>query len=168
MTPAPSRGTPEGDATLAIRSLARATGQDVQDLMTVYALEGFLTRLGNSAHRADFVLKGGVLLAAFAARRPTKDIDLQATGLANEPEAVAARMAAIAGIAVADGLHFDPDSITASIIRDEDEYAGIRVSLLAHLGAATPSRWFSERRSSRPSIAAHPTPGGATSPTYAH
>jgi hypothetical protein len=45
--------------------------------MTLYALEGLLARIALSEHCDDFVLKGGVLLAAFAARRPTKDIDLQ-------------------------------------------------------------------------------------------
>ena len=79
MTPSPQHGTPAGDASIAIRRLARQAGGDVQELMTLYALEGLLARISLSEHRDDFVLKGGVLLAAFAARRPTKDIDLQAT-----------------------------------------------------------------------------------------
>ncbi|WP_454119126.1 nucleotidyl transferase AbiEii/AbiGii toxin family protein [Microbacterium lacticum] len=54
--------------------------------MTLYALEGLLARIAASECRDDFVLKGGVLLAAFAARRPTKDIDLQATRLADDPD----------------------------------------------------------------------------------
>lgn len=81
MTPKPQRGTPGGDATLAIQKLARETNADVQELQTLYVLpEALLARIAASPHRDDFVLKGGVLLAAFAARRPTKDIDLQATG----------------------------------------------------------------------------------------
>lgn len=34
------------------------------------------------------MLKGGVLLAAFPARRPAKDIDLQATRIANDADDV--------------------------------------------------------------------------------
>lgn len=61
---------PAGDATIAIRGLARQTGGDVQELMTLYALEGLLARIALSESREDFVLKSGVLLAAFAARHP--------------------------------------------------------------------------------------------------
>lgn len=81
MSPNPRRGSPDGDATLAIRALARKTGGDVQELQTLYVLEALLARLAASRFRDDFVLKGGVLLAAFALRRPTKDVDLQATGI---------------------------------------------------------------------------------------
>jgi hypothetical protein len=107
MTPTLQHGTPAGDAALAIARLARRTGQDVQDLQTIYALEGLLARLAASPYRNDFVLKGGVLLAAYALRRPTKDIDLQATGLSNDASEVAERVRHIAGIGMADGLEFD-------------------------------------------------------------
>lgn len=82
------------------------------------------------------MLKGGVLLAALAARRPTKDIDLQATGLENDADAVAARFREIAQIPLPDGVVFDTQALTASVIRDADEYAGIRVRLVGALGRA--------------------------------
>ena len=40
MSPAPSHGTPAGDAFLALSKLARGTDQDAQDVFTMYALEG--------------------------------------------------------------------------------------------------------------------------------
>lgn len=104
--------------------------------MTLYTLEGLLARIALSEYRDDFVLKGGVLLAAFAARRPTKDIDLQATRLGHDPDEVAERVRIIATRDLADGLVFDPASVTAATIRDEDEYAGVRVKLAATLGTA--------------------------------
>ena len=58
MSPNPQHGTPAGDAIIAIRGLARQTGADVQELMTLYALEGLLVRIARSEHREDFVLKG--------------------------------------------------------------------------------------------------------------
>ncbi len=64
MSPSPQHGTPAGDAAIAIRGLARQTGADVQELMTLYALEGLLARFARSEFRENFVLKGGVLLTA--------------------------------------------------------------------------------------------------------
>jgi len=81
VTPSPQHGTPAGDASIAIRRLARQAGGDVQELMTLYALEGVLARIALSQYRDDFVLKGGVLLAAFAARRPTKTSTCKPPGL---------------------------------------------------------------------------------------
>jgi hypothetical protein len=43
-------------------------------LLQLYVLEGFLARLAASAMRERFILKGGVLLAAFGSRRPTRDV----------------------------------------------------------------------------------------------
>lgn len=134
MTPTPQQGTPAGDATLAIQQLARQTGGDVQELQTLYVLEALLARIAASPYRDDFVVKGGVLLAAFAVRRPTKDIDLQANSLSNDVDEVAARVRHIAAIDVPDGVVFDLGSITARVIRDEDEYPGIRVKLVGTLG----------------------------------
>jgi predicted nucleotidyltransferase component of viral defense system len=136
MTPKPQHGTPAGDVTLAIQKLARQTGGDVQELQTLYVLESLLARIAHSEHRDDFVLKGGVLLAAFAARRPTKDIDLQATGFTNDIEDVADRVRAIAGIDLPDGVVFDSASVTAAAIRDTDEYAGVRIRVVGSLGSA--------------------------------
>lgn len=136
MSPNPEHGTPAGDATIAIRRLARQTGEDVQQVQTLYVLEALLARLAVSGHRDDFVLKGGVLLAALAARRPTKDIDLRATGLENDADAVAARFREIAQTPLPDGVVFDTQALTASVIRDADEYAGIRVRLVGELGRA--------------------------------
>jgi len=41
-------------------------------------------------------------------RRPTRDIDLQATGIANDPTTVLTRVTDIAAIDADDGLTFDP------------------------------------------------------------
>lgn len=124
MTPSPQHGSPAGEAIISIRKFARQTGTDVQQLMTLYALEGLLTRIALSEYHEDFVLKGGVLLAAFAARRPTRDIDVQAIRLGDDPDEVADRVRDIAALHVDDGLVFDPESVAATTIRDEDEYAG--------------------------------------------
>ena len=78
------------------------------------------------------MLKGGVLLAAFDARRPTRDADLLALDLDNDRANVEAKIGSIGSIAsidVADGLALDVASVTSEVIRIEDEYSGIRVKL---------------------------------------
>ncbi len=47
-------------------------------MITLYGLERVLSRLAQTHYVNDFSPKGGVLLAAFRLRRPTRDIDLQA------------------------------------------------------------------------------------------
>ncbi|MFZ4841154.1 nucleotidyl transferase AbiEii/AbiGii toxin family protein [Mycetocola saprophilus] len=136
MNPTAQHGTPAGDATLAIQALARKTGANVQELLTLYALEALLERISRSPEADDFVLKGGVLLAAFEARRTTQDIDLQLTGIARQAEVVAEKIQAIARIEVDDGVAFEQDSMVASVIRDSESYAGVRVKLTARLGRA--------------------------------
>ena len=136
MTPAPTRETPAGRAYNDVRNLARRDGRDSAEYFTLYALEGFLARLAASEHSRDFVLKGGVLMAAFAARRPTRDIDLAASGFRNDVGGVAQRVRAIAMVDAGDGLLFEAESVSGVAIRDEADYAGVRVTLTAQLAAA--------------------------------
>lgn len=79
------------------------------------------------------MLKGGALLAAFGQRRPTRDVDLQAQALTNDAETVSGLVAGIAGIEIGDGVEFDAGTATAQVIRDEDAYTGVRVSMTATL-----------------------------------
>ncbi|TFD24272.1 hypothetical protein [Cryobacterium sp. TMS1-13-1] len=65
----PTRETPAGRAYNDLRNLAKRDGRAPVEYFTLYALEGVLTRLSVSAHPEKFVLKGGVLMAAFAAHR---------------------------------------------------------------------------------------------------
>jgi predicted nucleotidyltransferase component of viral defense system len=117
-----------------IQNQARDYGQNVSDLARLYTLEGMLARITASFYADDFVLKGGVLLAAFALRRPTKGIDLAATRINNDAQDVAARIREIATISIDDCIDFDLDSIRAQTIRDGDEYQGIRVKLTGVIG----------------------------------
>ncbi|PWR13899.1 hypothetical protein DKT69_18825 [Micromonospora sicca] len=80
VTVRPTRTTVAGRAYLDLQNLARRTSRPTDELHQVYALEGFLARLSQSPYADKLVLKGGVLLAAYAARRPTRDVDLQADG----------------------------------------------------------------------------------------
>ncbi len=106
--------------------------------MQLYILESFLARLAETRFAQHFVLKGGVLLAAFGERRPTRDIDLQAQALDNDPEAIQAAIIQIACVHQTDGAVFDVATATAEVIRDEDAYSGVRVTITARLATARP------------------------------
>jgi hypothetical protein len=61
---------------------ARAETLEFNQLLTRYALERLLYRLGHSKHRNDFLLKGAMLFDLWFAmpHRPTRDIDLLGWG----------------------------------------------------------------------------------------
>lgn len=132
----PTRATTGGRAYLDLQNLARRQGRPTDELHQLYALEGFLARLALSPYADLLVLKGGVLLAAFGSRRPTRDIDLCADHLSGELDAMREVVRTIAAIPLDDGLQLDPDSATAELIRDDHEYPGVRVTLTATLSAA--------------------------------
>ncbi|WP_082608674.1 nucleotidyl transferase AbiEii/AbiGii toxin family protein [Oerskovia sp. Root918] len=136
MSPNPTRATPAGRAYNDLRNLAKTNQRDPAKYLALYALEGFLIRLAASGLRDAFVLKGGVLLAAFAARRPTRDIDLAAAGFPNDIDDVEHRVREILATDVVDGLEFDPGQIRSETIRDEADYSGVRVHVLATLSKA--------------------------------
>jgi Nucleotidyl transferase AbiEii toxin, Type IV TA system len=82
----PTRQTVAGQVYLDLRRLAKNTARPTDELLVMYALEGFLDRLTRSDEHHHFVLKGGVLLAAYNARRATRDIDFAARAVKNDVE----------------------------------------------------------------------------------
>ena len=135
MSPRPSRDTSAGAAYLDLQASARATGRPVDELFQLYALEGFLRRLVETDHSATFVLKGGVLLAAYTERRPTRDIDLAGTDVDGDLTAIASIVADIVTVNLDDGL--DQLAIAkVEEIRDDASYPGIRATVTGQLDRA--------------------------------
>jgi len=108
-----TKETAAGRRYLDLQRQARRTGRRTDELIQLYALECFLDRLAHSDFAEQFVLKGGVLLAALDARRPTRDIDFAARAVDNSIEQVSAVVRRIAGISLDDGVEFDSDNATA-------------------------------------------------------
>lgn len=74
-----------------VRNELRARGEDVTLGLQRYAAERFLYRLGRSAHRERFVLKGATLFPIWGtAYRPTRDVDFTGYGSSNAPDVIAA------------------------------------------------------------------------------
>jgi hypothetical protein len=121
---------------LDLQREAKRTGRPTDEFIQLYALECFLDRLVHSNFADTFILKGGVLLAALDARRPTRDIDFAARAIENTIEKVLSAVRTIAAISIDDGMEFDSDSATAETIREDDSYSGIRVTLGGTLSRA--------------------------------
>ena len=127
------------------RALARLARHDLRpnrrpapfaEYLTRHFLESFLHRLTLSAHADAFVLKGGILLAVYGARRPTEDVDSQAIGATVTPAHLTQVTRDIASVDTDDGVEFDPDSIDVQQIRDDADYPGLRVRIRARLHTA--------------------------------
>jgi hypothetical protein len=132
----PARDTTAGRVYLDLQRKARAEARGTDELLVLYVLERFLYRLSISEFRDQFVLKGGMLLAAFDERRPTRDVDLLGLAITNDADSVAAVMAEIAAIEVDDGVIFRPDQLTTRMIREQDVYAAVRVAMPASVATA--------------------------------
>lgn len=133
--PTPSRDTTAGRVFNDLRNTARRQHRGTDELVVAYTLERWLYRVSVSPYADQFILKGGLLLAAFDARRPTRDADLLGR-MDNDEQALADQIGEIARVPVDDGLEFAVDQIRASIIREDDLYSGLRVTMPAILGKA--------------------------------
>jgi len=134
----PTRADAAGRAYLDLQNLARRQGRQTQTLMVIYVLERFLARLEVSEYADRFVLKGGMLLAAWDARRATVDADFLARNLNLDEESVLRRVVEIAALPapVEDGVEFRTDTATAHTIRDGDLYGGVRIAMDATVAGA--------------------------------
>lgn len=132
----PTRATTSGRAYLDLQKLARATGRPTVELHQLYALECLVERISRSTHASKLVLKGGLLLAAFSARRPTQDIDLATRGLKADTTILLDLIKEIAAVQIDDGVDFVTTEATAQLIREEAIYNAVRVSMPARLSSA--------------------------------
>lgn len=118
--------------------LCRKTGDDANLILLRYGIERLLYRLSKSPHSKSFVLKGAMLFSIWSKQphRPTKDLDLLGHG---DPTAERLKLVfeeiCVQDVAD-DGLVFDAKSVQVQPIREDQEYAGQRILLLAHLGKA--------------------------------
>jgi len=133
----PTRETAAGRAYLDLQNHARRERRGTQEVLTLYVIERWFARLSRSAYAGDFVLKGGMLLAAFGQRRPTADADALARNMGHDEAAVAARVAEVGGLPDPDdGVEFLTDTVASRTIREEAHYSGVRVTMDARIATA--------------------------------
>lgn len=118
------------------RSIASTTSgpAPTQEYLLRHVLESFLERLARSSHGSDFVLKGGVLLAAYGARRPTKDADANAVSATVSTEHLKQVVHDVARTPSEDGVLFAADTAAVREIRESAEYPAFRVRVKASIG----------------------------------
>jgi predicted nucleotidyltransferase component of viral defense system len=97
-------------------------------------LERFLARLCQSKYKANFILKGGTLLARYIPiGRETKDLDFLVERLKNSEEFLAEAFDDICRINLSDGFEFEKVKV-GKLLHPHMDYTGIEVLLLAKLG----------------------------------
>jgi predicted nucleotidyltransferase component of viral defense system len=118
-------------------TVARETHEDFNLILTRYALERLLYRIGQSRYSDQFVLKGAMLFLAWMSEthRPTRDLDLLGRG-ESSPESSKAIFRELCAISANDGIAFDENSVQSERIREDELYEGVRVTLLATLAKA--------------------------------
>ncbi len=116
-------------------NLSRTRGEDFQFVLTRYALERFLYRLSQSEHRDVFVLKGAMLFQLWGNQphRPTRDLDLLGRGEISIPRFEQIIREVCATAVEDDGLVFDAESVRGDVIKEDQEYEGLRLTLEGHL-----------------------------------
>ena len=120
-----------------LQNIKDKTGEDFQLLLMRFAAERLLYRLSISSHKDKFLLKGAALFNVWfnEPHRPTKDVDLLGRG-ANDIPSLEAVFREICRIEAQDGLEFPLETLKGSLIREEEVYQGVRITLTALLGKA--------------------------------
>ncbi len=118
-------------------NLSRETRQPLDQLLTRYALERLLYRLSRSEYRGCYALKGALLVTTWfdSPHRPTRDVDFLGFGDPST-DVVLSRFREIASVPADDGLEYDAAALKAELIREEQDYGGIRLRTTATLAGA--------------------------------
>ena len=112
-----------------IRNMSKKKSADAQILMRNYMMERFLERISLSEYKNQFILKGGMLVAAMVGldARATMDLDATIKGTNVSVEDVEMIISQIISIPLDDGVSFRIKRI--SEIMEEANYPGVRVSM---------------------------------------
>ena len=112
-----------------VRNLSKKKSADAQILMRNYMMERFLERISLSEYKNQFILKGGMLVAAMVGldARATMDLDATIKGTNVSVEDVEMIISQIISIPLDDGVVFRVKRI--SEIMEEADYPGVRVSM---------------------------------------
>ena len=118
-------------------TLAKQRGDDYSLLLNRFAMERLLARVSTSPYAERFLLKGALLFALWydTPPRPTRDADLLGFGPDDEATLIAT-FRAVAAMDLGDGIVFDPESVKADAIREDNTYGGTRITMVARIGSA--------------------------------
>jgi hypothetical protein len=117
---------------------ARAHGEEFERTLSRFAAERLLFRLGASRARERCILKGASLLTVWLSdpHRATRDVDLLASGPADDASIESLIREICAVECPEDSLRFDLSNLVLESIRADEEYVGKRARFRAYLGKA--------------------------------
>jgi len=118
-------------------TLAKQRGDDYSLLLNRFALERLLLRISTSPHADRFLLKGALLFSLWydTPQRPTRDADLLGFGPDDDANLINT-FRDFSAMELGDGIVFDPESVKADAIREDNTYGGTRITLVARIGSA--------------------------------
>jgi len=116
-----------------LRNLSKKSNVEAEILLRNFMLERFLERVSISEYRNNFILKGGMLIAAMVGidTRSTMDMDANIKGQNLTADEVTDICTNILSIDIDDGVELTLRGIEE--IREEADYPGYRVSIDAKL-----------------------------------
>ncbi len=115
-----------------VKNIAKEKDISAQLVLQNYMLERYLERVSLSEYRDKYIIKGGFLIASLVGleSRATMDLDATIKGYPVNEDSIRSMVESIVSVPVDDGISFQIKDI--GLIREDDEYGGIRVSLNAN------------------------------------
>lgn len=120
-----------------IRNMSKDKKINAQILLRNYMLERLLERIAVSKYRDEFILKGGMLVAAMVGidTRSTMDMDATIKGQAVNKDNIENILNEIVALDIGDNVKMSLKAIEE--IRDEAEYPGLRASIQTEFDGIT-------------------------------
>jgi predicted nucleotidyltransferase component of viral defense system len=121
-----------------LKALADRIGEGFNPLLDRYVAFRLLHRLSASRFADRFYVKGATMFLIWMGtmHRPTRDIDLLGLTAQDENDLRDAFRELCAIECPEDGVIFDPETVRAEAIREEQTYGGIRIKLVGYIGKA--------------------------------
>lgn len=115
-----------------VKNIALKNKVTAQSVLQIFMLERLLERISISKYRDNFILKGGMLIAAMLGieSRTTMDMDTTIKGFPLKEDMIKNIITEICNINIDDNVTFIINNI--SVIRQKDQYGGYRISLIAN------------------------------------
>jgi predicted nucleotidyltransferase component of viral defense system len=116
-----------------VRNLSKKSNVEAEIILRNYMMERFLERIAASKYKRNFILKGGMLIAAMVGidTRTTMDMDATIKGQTLTAAEITAIIEDVLATPIDDGVEFTMRGIEE--IREEADYPGFRISIGAVL-----------------------------------
>ena len=128
----------EASVKAQLQNKAKETNRLFAEVFQYYGMERFLYRFSKSKYADKFVLKGALLFAVWQIpdRRTTLDIDFLAR-FDNAVTTIEKAMKDVCDTSVdPDGLNFNSQTVKGMKIKEDADYAGVRVKFTGFLDRA--------------------------------